>query len=286
MRAAADELRRGGQAPVVEPLPAEAVELAGWSVEAVYAAGRAPSRRAQLLGLARRPAALLEPAALRVLVAVTLAGLLAQAVGLGQTYWAAVAAVAALQAPNAAAAVARGVQRSIGTAVGVVGAGLLLAVEPGPAATVASIVVLQLLAELYVARNYALAMLFITPLSLLLTEVGRHTGTGQLVRDRLLDTLLGAGVAIACTLALTDRHAVPGLGSALSACEEAYARAAVPEPAHADVERLAQRLLELRTAYDRAAGEPVGDDLPAEQVLDLERRGHELLAAYASGRPD
>nr|WP_231134838.1 FUSC family protein [Motilibacter deserti] len=247
----------------------------------MYAAAGAPSRRRQLLALLRRPSALLEPAVLRVLVAVTLAGLLAHAVGLGQTYWAAVAAVAALQAPHAAAAVARGVQRSIGTAVGVLGAGLLLAVEPGAAAMVASIVALQLLAELYVARNYALAMLFITPLSLLLTEIGRHTGTGELVRDRLLDTVLGAGVAIVCTLALADRHASPRLQAALTTCRAAYDRAARPEPEQADVEQLAQRLLELRTAYDVAAGEPVADELPAEEVLDLERSGHELLAAYA-----
>ena len=62
---------------------------------------------------------------------------------------------------------------------------------------VALLMLLQAATEVVVARNYALALLFITPLALTNSTIGHAGSTLVMVQGRLLDTLLGAGIALA-----------------------------------------------------------------------------------------
>jgi uncharacterized membrane protein YccC len=91
------------------------------------------------------------------------------------------------------AAFIRGLHRMIGTILGV-GVYLLLAPLPIPALWLALLLGgLQFTIELFVVRNYALALVFITPLVLLLT--GAATGavdTVAVATERVVDTLAGA----------------------------------------------------------------------------------------------
>ncbi|UOR01182.1 FUSC family protein [Leucobacter allii] len=95
---------------------------------------------------------------------------------------------------------ARGLHRTVGTLVGAV---LFLVISPlgaQPAALVLMLVVLQFCIELVVVRNYALALVFITPLVLLIS--GAATG-GDLVAtagERVLDTIIGSAIAVATAL--------------------------------------------------------------------------------------
>lgn len=96
---------------------------------------------------------------------------------------------------------ARGLHRTVGT---LVGAALYLAIAPlgaWPLALVLLLTGLQFIIELVVVRNYALALVFITPLVLLLT--GTAAGGGDLTGaaiERVLDTLIGSAIAVITAL--------------------------------------------------------------------------------------
>ena len=75
-----------------------------------------------------------------------------------------------------------------------------LAAAPPPLVVIAVAALLQAGAELYVGRNYALAMLFITPLALSMTHLAHPVPVSGLVSDRALDTVVGVAVAVVITL--------------------------------------------------------------------------------------
>lgn len=54
-----------------------------------------------------------------------------------------------------------------------------------------------------ILRNYAVAMLTITPMALLMTSLAGPAG-GRLATDRALTTLLGAAVAVVVTVVVHD----------------------------------------------------------------------------------
>lgn len=129
-------------------------------------------------------------------IAVLLAGGTATAVGIGHPYWAMVAAVAPLSAPGTTHQVVRSLQRVVGTLGGLLTAAALLALGLGPVPTVLAVVVLQVVTELLVGRNYALALLFITPMALLMGQIAAPRPMGLLLFDRGLETVIGAAIGL------------------------------------------------------------------------------------------
>jgi hypothetical protein len=138
-------------------------------------------------------------------VAVVVAGVAATASGSGHPYWAMVAAVVPVAVPTWSAQVLRGLHRATGTLLGVgVAAGLLQPHLP-PVALIVVVAVLQGLTELVVARNYGLALVFITPLALLLVRLAVREPTGELVLDRAMETLIGVAVGLLAAFATRRR---------------------------------------------------------------------------------
>lgn len=129
-------------------------------------------------------------------VAVGVAASLATLAGIGHPYWAMVAAVAPLSARGFSHQMVRAGHRIGGTLLGLVTSAGLLALGLGPVATVLVVVVLQVLTELFVGRNYGLALLFITPMALLMGQVVAPRPTAALLFDRGSETVIGALVAI------------------------------------------------------------------------------------------
>ncbi len=122
-------------------------------------------------------------------------------------YWAMVGAVAAVSGPHVKARIIRGLQRLIGTGLGVVVAAAILVLGVPPLGVILIAVCLQAAAELFVGRNYAIAMVFITPLALLMVQLAAPTTVEVLLSDRLWETLIGivAGTAVAVASALVRR---------------------------------------------------------------------------------
>ena len=143
---------------------------------------------------------------IRYAVAVVIAGTLSTLLGIGHPYWAIVSVVVPMAAPSASARVTRAVQRVVGTLGGVLITGAVLALDPAPLALILIIAAAQLGAELLIGRNYALALLFITPLALSMVQLGHPLPVAQLVGDRMIETVLGVAVAIVITLATRERR--------------------------------------------------------------------------------
>lgn len=92
--------------------------------------------------------------------------------------------------------VVRGAHRVVGTAAGLVLAAVLLSADLPGLALIVVIVVLQAAAELWVGRNYALALIAVTPLALLMVDLVAPVPTGTLLLDRGVETIIGVVVGV------------------------------------------------------------------------------------------
>jgi hypothetical protein len=140
---------------------------------------------------------------------VLLAGLVSTGAGIGHPYWAMVSAVVPLVARDLRRQVVRGLHRVIGTGLGLVVAGLLLALDPPTLAVVLVVAALQVVAELLVGRNYALALVAVTPLALLMVHLAVPTPTATLLTDRGVETLLGVVAGLVVGYLTRVRHPKP-----------------------------------------------------------------------------
>ncbi|HLN77699.1 MAG TPA: FUSC family protein [Nocardioidaceae bacterium] len=140
----------------------------------------------------------------RMAVAVLVAGGIATAVGIGHPYWAMVAAVAPLTARGITGQLVRAGHRVLGTLLGLLTSAPLLLLGMGAVTTVLVVGLLQIVTELLVGRNYGLALLFITPMALLMGQVAAPRPIGVLLFDRGVETVIGAAVAVAIVV-LSER---------------------------------------------------------------------------------
>jgi hypothetical protein len=145
--------------------------------------------------------------ALTYLVAAGVAGAVAAVLHLQHSYWAAVGAVVPLAASGTEGRLVRGWHRLWGTAAGLVAAAALLALQPGGWTVVALVAVLQVGAELFVLHHYATALVFVTPMALLMTRLGSAGPVLPLLTDRAVTTLIGVAVGIVAVLVVHDRTA-------------------------------------------------------------------------------
>ena len=134
-----------------------------------------------------------------ILVRLTIAAAIAVAVaaplGLPRAYWVVLTVVVILQNGHGVRLSAlRGVHRVLGTLVGL-GVFALIALL-GPEGLVLAVVLmaLQFVVEMVIIRNYGLALIFITPLAMLISTQGGHIE--QIIADRVLDTLIGTAIAL------------------------------------------------------------------------------------------
>lgn len=133
-------------------------------------------------------------------VAVCVAGGLALSLGLGHPYWAVITVVAALPPARAAHSLSRSLHRTVGTVAGVVIAFLFLTWSPPLVVIVSAIVVCQFFAQILIGISYGWSMVFITPLALSVSYLAGGEPLGSLVSDRVIETILGAAVAVVFVL--------------------------------------------------------------------------------------
>lgn len=174
-----------GLLPGVETNP----DLAAESTSAQL--GR-PPLRTMIRRATRWPTPALQ-AAVRVTAGIAAAGLITGvALGTSHMYWAMAAAALVLHTGMDRRSTAkRSLERLAGTALGI----LLFLVggfsDNGPWAVVVTIVLLQGLVELFVVRNYTLAVVFMTPLALTISTAGSQVPALEIAQERLLDTAIG-----------------------------------------------------------------------------------------------
>lgn len=301
-RRALEQLLVRAEVALAAPADADPARLRAWA-RGLRGTGRIPRTAAprdaadELLGVAaelahpRRPAwqrlAPFAPIAARTAVGCALAGYASLALGVGRPYWALVTAASLYQA-NVTLTWNRGIQRVVGNLVGVLFfAALAPLAHLHPAALVVCCLALNFGAEALIGRNYWLGTVCVTPMALLITEFARAQHPGQLITERVADTLVGALVGFAAAVAVTNRRAGDRLEQALTAADRARENAArllaEPHPAPRALgsarRTLAAALVDLRATADAAAGEWWQRALPEDRVVLTEQSGHRTLAA-------
>lgn len=120
--------------------------------------------------------------------------LLAQSLGLHNPYWVPISCAAIMQGTSVQMLFQRKVHRILGTAVGTVLAWLLFSLTPNAWWLAVAVIVLTFIIESLMVRNYGLAVIFITPLTMVFADMillGQFP-TEQLVLTRMVDIVLGS----------------------------------------------------------------------------------------------
>ncbi|MFF2347580.1 FUSC family protein [Pseudarthrobacter sp. NPDC058119] len=173
------------------------VTIVGGALEAVtrLRRGDVPARQAPAASR-RLPLPLIAAHSLACLLAAATAGMLSLAGGLAHPYWAMVTAIVPVIGATTSGQLARATHRMIGTFLGIGVTGLLLFWAPGGAVLIVVLALLTALTELMVARNYGLAMLFLTPLTIGMMFLNHPQPLGPLLADRALETCIGLSVVM------------------------------------------------------------------------------------------
>ncbi|WP_062294611.1 FUSC family protein [Demequina phytophila] len=119
-----------------------------------------------------------------------------------RAYWTVAAGVVVIGVvPGRGPALTRGLHRAVGTVAGV---GVYLAIAYSgmpPLALALTLGALQFVTELAISRHYAIAVTAVTPMALVIvTASAGELGDLGVTGERILDTLLGAGLAVATAL--------------------------------------------------------------------------------------
>lgn len=113
-------------------------------------------------------------------------------------YWIPISCLAVLQGVNQYHIWKRGLHRIIGTLIGLILVWAIFSFIQSVLILCICIIILQILVELFIARHYALTVVFLTPLGVLLAETGSKitSDPNHLVEMRLLEVLIGSALGI------------------------------------------------------------------------------------------
>lgn len=105
------------------------------------------------------------------------------------------------------------IQRIIGTAFGMITAWCLLSLNLNPWGIAIAIMLLVATIETLIVRNYALAIIFVTPMTLLIAESGQHANGEHLpiILARFWDTLVGCTIGVIGGLVMHNHRIRPKL---------------------------------------------------------------------------
>lgn len=232
-----------------------------------------------------RPSSPSMPFFWRVLIGCLAAALISYALGVGRPFWAITSAAVIIQ-PNLLLTWRKAPPRALGTVLGV---GLFAALAPAahldPLLAVAMILVLNSLAELFVPRNYLVGQVFVTPMALLMSQFGTVLPTDELIRDRLLDTVIGVLAGLAAAFVIRNGHLRRHAKAATIRLEAAAIDAeALPLSASADELARARRTLIADLAAVSAAVRSSDSEwwthrVDETRVVAAQKRAHAALAA-------
>ncbi len=196
---------------------------------------------------------------LRLMLCLAVAEVLTDVVSIERSYWVALTVCVVIK-PDFGSVFARGVQRGLGTAIGVVIGSAVLAVVPIGASLLPFMALFAGLLPIVRARNYGLLSAALTPLILILIDsLARNAHT--LVVARLIDTFLGCGIVLLLGYALwpeTWRSRLPDRIAAAIEDVGTYLLCSLgPESGASALRRQTyRRLADLRTALQRSMAEP------------------------------
>ncbi|WSY17789.1 FUSC family protein (plasmid) [Embleya sp. NBC_00896] len=268
--------RAATESTPTEPTPTEPTDRAvdaaiAHVLDTLSGAGRAPDRVGRPVALPERVAAgarnLLVSAeswryGLRLALCIGLAQTLVSTVDVPRSYWVPLTVTFVLK-PDFGSVFSRALLRALGTAAGLVVAGVILEFVPRGGWEVPVVCVLAAALPVLSRRGYGYQTAVITPLVLLLSDMLGHQGV-DLLAPRLLDSLIGCAIVLVAGYALWPESWHTRVGARLATAVEdtaVYIECAFDEAtdqaARARMRRRLYRdLSAVRTEFQRALGEP------------------------------
>ena len=141
-------------------------------------------------------------------IVLTIASLITFAFDFQRSYWIPVSCGAVLLGSTIISTFHRGIQRSIGTAVGVLIAALILYNQPTGLFVALCCLVFSFFTELFMVKNYAFAVMFITPNSILIAEhTTKINNLSYFATARITDIIIGAIIGLLGVLLIGRRSA-------------------------------------------------------------------------------
>ncbi|WP_029149546.1 FUSC family protein [Microbacterium indicum] len=290
-RADARAIERDRDLP--EPLLTEAErrELDGVRIE--RASPHAFAERHRILA-AFHPRSASMPFFWRTLVGTLAAALISFALGADRPFWA-ITTVAVILQPTLQLTWRKAPARAVGALLGV-GAFALLAplARTDVLVTALLIVVLGAAVEAFIVRNYVVGQLLVTPMALLISELGSSAPVAELTLERLVDTVVGVVVALAVSFLIRNRHvrlraraAVDRLDAAVDAAEQLPATTGAVTILRTRRE-LVRGLGAVASSVRDADGEWWSPTLDRAHIIAVRRRAHQALADLprSSGSPE
>ncbi len=147
--------------------------------------------------------------ALRFGVITTFAALIGYAFDFTRSYWISLSCVAVMAGSSMIATYYRAIQRSVGTIIGVIIASVILYFQPSNYALAFCIFFFTLLTELFIVKNYGLAIIFITPNAVLLAATLTQADFSffHFSGIRIMDVLIGSAIGLAGVIFTGKRSA-------------------------------------------------------------------------------
>lgn len=118
----------------------------------------------------------------------------AHLIGLENPYWVPISCLAVMQGVSRKLIWQRGFYRILGTVLGMLFCWVILLLVKTPVEIIIAIILLQYIIEVLVIKNYFFAVLLITPMTILLSDLGQpiYIEPNVLILSRLKDVLLGS----------------------------------------------------------------------------------------------
>ncbi len=147
-----------------------------------------------------------EPLIIGAAVGISLA--LAQTLSLPRPYWVPISCLAVIQGMSLRAVWNRQIHRVGGTAIGLLLSWGLLLLPIDRWSIFLMVTALTFIIETMIVRHYGMAVIFITPLTILLSEAASlsHGSSTELIQTRFVDTILGSVVGLIGGICLHSPH--------------------------------------------------------------------------------
>ena len=153
--------------------------------------------------------------AVRSGIILTIASIISYKFGFSRAYWIPLSCTSAMMGATIIGTFHRAVQRTVGTLVGLILAIYILSLQPKGLLLIIICILLTGITELFIVKNYALAVIFITPNALLIAETATNTHDfSYFATARVTDILVGVGIGLIGTYLMGHRSAssrLPGL---------------------------------------------------------------------------
>ncbi len=200
-------------------------------------------------------------------VITAIATIIAHSFDFTRSYWIPLSCVAVMSGASMVATFHRALQRSMGTMLGIIIATAILHFHPSGYAVALAIFIFTALTELFIVKNYGLAIIFITPNALILAETitGGEFSSFYFASARMIDVIIGSIIGLTGVILMGRRTAslrIPRIMMRTLRNQSQMLLLLFSQKTPSSCKQISDRIIKMRTnvtnltaLYDAATGE-------------------------------